>query len=105
MDIVTKLSKFDQQTFITPVEFAEKLGIKILDADGWDNKDINEPITIKEFTERIVFCTLDFEKEYFKEKKNTNTKTRRTKSKIHGTVHSNGNGRRKTAGTSYRSVQ
>lgn len=57
IDILTKLKTFDQQTMVTPLEFAKVLGIKILDHDGWKG-DITKPITILEFRKQISNCKI-----------------------------------------------
>jgi hypothetical protein len=52
-------------TLRTPTEWASLLGIHILDPDGWRGtmrKDFGEPITAREFDQRVWKCTIRCDK-------------------------------------------
>lgn len=44
----------------TPEQWADEVGITILDPDGWriDGKDFEEPITFEDFEHRLVNSTI-----------------------------------------------
>ena len=43
-----------------PSTWAKKIGVRIMDPDGWrnDGKSLNVPLTKKEFDQRIVISTV-----------------------------------------------
>ena len=45
----------------TPDEWCEELGASVMDPDGWRDgtRSWEEPITRKEFDERLIRCTID----------------------------------------------
>lgn len=46
----------------TPSEWEQELGIKVLDADGWDDKNSwSNPITREEFQSRAALSTVSFD--------------------------------------------
>lgn len=50
-----------QTALKTPEEWCQIEGVQILDADGWrgrDGRDWNDPISLAEFQERLVICTM-----------------------------------------------
>lgn len=47
---------------LTPSEWCDQLGARILDADGWagpDGRPFGDPITRAEFDRRLMRCTID----------------------------------------------
>jgi hypothetical protein len=57
VDVVERKGK--EMKTKTPVEWCKELNVKILDIDGWrmDNKSYDEPVSQKEFLERLTECT------------------------------------------------
>jgi hypothetical protein len=43
----------------TPKLWCELLGVRILDWDGWRDKDVNTPIELTEFLTRYQYCTVE----------------------------------------------
>ena len=57
---IYKEMRLDTTEMKKPEDWAQEMGVTILDPDGWrrDGKDFEQRVTKKEFKERLIHCTL-----------------------------------------------